>query len=511
MPRRFWQNTEFDMSNRQRLFVAAAGAFGGLLLLSPFIALAQTPEPTPALQPTPTLAAPATPEESGEPGAVVLPDGAIPQIHEVQSGENLTVIATTYGITVEALMAANGLTDADILQIGQELVIPGGTGDAVSAVYTTLVGDTLAGIAADFNTTVEEVAAANRAVTLQPPLAGGQAVSVISRTGSDTPRPRAGRPHIVEPGETLMGLAARYDINPGELAGLNGLGALVALVPGQRLFVPDESVLYRDLPGAWVDVRVRPEPVGQGSTVSVYVQNLNEGRPSGRLGDLPLQFAPFGNGYVALAGIDAFTEPGVYELLVGEEDGAWEPLNGRVRINETAYDTQYIEVGEALDGLLDPALRADEDAFLRTIYSDYTEPAQWSGVFQVPLETPLVSAGYGGRRSYNGGPIAIYHTGVDYAAAEGVQVVAPAAGTVVFSDTLELRGNVLIIDHGLGVMTGYYHLMEILVAPGDEVVAGQPIGRVGNTGLSSGPHLHWDVRVLDVPVDGTAWTQQAFP
>jgi murein DD-endopeptidase MepM/ murein hydrolase activator NlpD len=504
------------MPNRQRLFAAATGAFGGFLLLSPLVALAQTPEPTPTLQPTPTLAAAATPEAatpeaSEEAGPAVLSGGAIPQVHEVQSGENLTVIATTYGVTLEALMAANGLTDADILQIGQELIIPGGTGDAVSAVYTAQVGDTLAGIAADFNTTVEDVAAANRTASLRPPLAGGQSVAVISRTGSDTPRPRAGRPHIVEPGETLLGLAARYDINPGELAGLNALGALAALVPGQRLIVPDESVLYRELPGAWVDVRVRPEPVGQGSTVSVYVQNLNDGRPSGRLGDVPLQFAPFGNGYVALAGIDAFTEPGVYDLQVSDEDGAWEPLNGWVLVNETAYDTQYIEVGEALDGLLDPALRADEDAFLATIYSDFTEPTQWSGVFRLPLETPLVSAGYGGRRSYNGGPIAIYHTGIDYAAAEGTQVVAPAAGTVVFSDTLELRGNVLIIDHGLGVMTGYYHLMEILVAPGDEVAAGQPIGRVGSTGLSSGSHLHWDVRVLDVPVDGIVWTQQAFP
>jgi murein DD-endopeptidase MepM/ murein hydrolase activator NlpD len=90
-------------------------------------------------------------------------------------------------------------------------------------------------------------------------------------------------------------------------------------------------------------------------------------------------------------------------------------------------------------------------------------------------------------------------------------VLAPASGVVVFDDTLELRCGVLIIDHGLGVMTGYYHLSESLVEVGQVVTAGQPIGRVGSTGLSSGPHLHWDLRILNVPVDPSRWTLTAFP
>ncbi len=135
----------------------------------------------------------------------------------------------------------------------------------------------------------------------------------------------------------------------------------------------------------------------------------------------------------------------------------------------------------------------------------------WSDVFQTPLTTTIVSAGYGGRRSYNGGPIEIYHTGIDYASAEGTSVLAPAAGVVVFDDTLELRGGVIIIDHGLGIMTGYYHLSESLVDVGQTVAAGEPIGRVGSTGLSSGAHLHWDLRVMNVPVDGSQWVEQKFP
>jgi murein DD-endopeptidase MepM/ murein hydrolase activator NlpD len=226
-----------------------------------------------------------------------------------------------------------------------------------------------------------------------------------------------------------------------------------------------------------------------------------------------LRFAPYEEGYVALIGIDAFAEPGIYEveLTGGDERDLWSPILVRVPVGETLYDTQYVEVGETLDGLLDPTVRASEDEFLKGIYDVFNDSPHWSGLFQVPLTTTIVSAGYGGRRSYNGGPIEIYHTGIDYAAAAGETVSAPAGGIVVFSDILELRGGTIIIDHGLGVMTGYYHLSEKLVEEGDTVAVGQPIGRVGSTGLSSGPHLHWDLRILNVPVDATQWTQRAFP
>ena len=82
---------------------------------------------------------------------------------------------------------------------------------------------------------------------------------------------------------------------------------------------------------------------------------------------------------------------------------------------------------------------------------------------------------------------------------------------MVFSGPLELRGNTVILDHGLGVMTAYFHLSEILVGEGDAVTTGQPLGLGGSTGLSNGPHLHWDVRVNGVAVDGMQWTTTSFP
>jgi murein DD-endopeptidase MepM/ murein hydrolase activator NlpD len=481
---------------------------GVVALAQPVWLMAQTAEPaTPALQPTPTLAvggATATPDPAAPP---------IPRVHVVQDGENMTIIATNYGVTVEEILAVNNLANGDLLQVGQELIIPGGTGEAVATAYTIAPGDTLADVAAGFNTTLAEVIAANRLIRLDPPLIVGQSVPVISRTGSNTARPVTGRPYLVQPGDTLLLVAARHNLPTGALAAANNLPVTTRIFPGQRLRIPDESATYRDLPEGWLDIRFSPTSLSQGSALSVYVKNLLPGTPAGRFGDQPLHFAPHEEGYVALIGIDAFAEPGIYELELtgGDERGLWSPLLVRVPVTETLYDTQYVEVGETLDGLLDPSVRATEDEFLRSIYAVFGETQQWSGVFQIPVTTTIVSAGYGGRRSYNGGPIEIYHTGIDYAAAQGDTVAAPAAGVVVFSDVLELRGGVVIIDHGLGVMTGYYHLSERLVVTGDVVTVGQPIGRVGSTGLSSGPHLHWDLRIMNVPIDATQWTQQAFP
>lgn len=510
-PGRFWQNKGRFMFIRSRIIPIVLIVLGVAVLAQPIRLMAQTaepyPAPTPDLLPTPTLAAlgvTATPDPAAPP---------IPRVHMVQDGENMTIIAADYGVTVEEILAVNNLANGDLLQIGQELIIPGGSGEAIATAYTIAPGDTLADVAAGFNTSLEDVIATNRLILADPPLVLGQTVPVVSRTGSSAIRPVAGRPYLVTAGDTLLLVAASHGLTPEALAAANGLPATTYLFPGQRLRIPDETAIYRDLPEGWVDIRLNPSTVVQGATLSITVENLLTGTPAGRFGEQALHFAPTDVGYVALVGIDAFAEPGIYDLEIsgGDERNLWEPLRVQVPVAATTYDTQYIEVGESLDGLLDPVLRATEDEFLKGIYAVFDSKQQWSGVFQVPLTTTVVSAGYGGRRSYNGGPIEIYHTGIDYAAAEGTTVTAPADGVVVFNDRLELRGNVVIIDHGLGVMTGYYHLAESLVKVGQAVTVGQPIAHVGSTGLSSGAHLHWDVRVMDIPVDPTQWIQTQFP
>jgi murein DD-endopeptidase MepM/ murein hydrolase activator NlpD len=87
-------------------------------------------------------------------------------------------------------------------------------------------------------------------------------------------------------------------------------------------------------------------------------------------------------------------------------------------------------------------------------------------------------------------------------------VLSPAKGRVVLAEPLQVRGNAVILDHGRGVMTGYWHLSRIDVSVGQEVEAGDLLGLVGNTGLSTGAHLHWEVRVMGIQVDPLQWVRE---
>ncbi|MCP4426719.1 MAG: peptidoglycan DD-metalloendopeptidase family protein, partial [Chloroflexi bacterium] len=372
-------------------------------------------------------------------------------------------------------------------------------------------GDTLAGIAAQFNTTETAVAAANHLIAPNPALTVGDSLAVISRTGSALSQSIAGTPHIVAGGEGLLAIAARYGLSIAELATANGLLITDYLYSGQRLRIPSDQP-YRDLPGEWVDVRIRPFPITQGSTVSIFVKNLLDGVPSGQLvADQQvaqsLRFFPHEDGYAALVGLDAFTEPGIYTLeLMGSS-----LFRQRLRVQSSGYGEQYIIVGEELSHLLAPEIRAGEDAALGTIYNQFSETQQWDGLFQSPVTNTVVTAQYGDARSYNGGPFEIFHTGVDFSGGVGTPILAPANGVVMYADEMALHGATMVVDHGLGVMSAYFHLDAFLVAVGETVAAGQPIAKGGGTGLSTGPHLHWELRVNNVAVNGLQWTQGIFP
>ena len=438
-----------------------------------------------------------------------------PIVHVVQEGENLTIIARQYDVSVQDLLLINDLGEDDIIRPGQELTIPGETGDAVATSYTVQVGDTLEGLALRFNTTPVDLAGPNRLVSPQS-LYAGQTLSIISKTGSPEPRPVTGTLHLVQPGETLLALAARYRLSREEIAATNNLAPPARLFPGMRLRIAqagdDRSGSYQFLPGGWQRVFAGSAPIFQGETMSIYVEHALRGEPRGAFAGQTLRFAPYDEGYVALVGLDAFAEPGRYALQIeGGGQQAWWPYSQDVQVASSNYPTQTINVPAELEPLLDPAIRAEEDAFLSEIYNAFTPEQQWQGVFQLPVTNTVVTAGYGGIRSYNGGPFDIFHTGVDFAGGIGTPIAAPAAGTVVFSGTLQLRGNTIIIDHGLGVMSGYYHLAEILSSVGSRVEPGEVIGLGGNSGLSTGPHLHWELRIMDVPVDALPWTEVAYP
>jgi murein DD-endopeptidase MepM/ murein hydrolase activator NlpD len=94
-----------------------------------------------------------------------------------------------------------------------------------------------------------------------------------------------------------------------------------------------------------------------------------------------------------------------------------------------------------------------------------------------------------------------YHRGLDYPVAVGTVFHAPADGTVQLSGPLTLTGDTVVIDHGQGVLSVFYHLSRVDVRPGDPVYPGQRLGLSGDSGIAAAPHLHWGVYVHGVAVD----------
>jgi murein DD-endopeptidase MepM/ murein hydrolase activator NlpD len=112
-----------------------------------------------------------------------------------------------------------------------------------------------------------------------------------------------------------------------------------------------------------------------------------------------------------------------------------------------------------------------------------------------------LESGFGGRRNPFGGSSYEFHSGQDIDAQTGDPVVAGASGTVTFVGWQNGYGQLVVIDHGGGLTTRYGHLSHIDVDLSQTVARGQFIGRVGSTGRSTGPHLHYEIRINDEPVD----------
>ncbi len=122
----------------------------------------------------------------------------------------------------------------------------------------------------------------------------------------------------------------------------------------------------------------------------------------------------------------------------------------------------------------------------------------------IPSIWPVVGkleSGVGGRRNPFGGRGFEYHEGQDIDAARGTPVQVAATGRVTIAGWQRGYGNVVYVDHGAGLSTRYGHLSEIDVNIGQTVTRGQRIGLVGSTGRSTGPHLHYEVRINNQPVD----------
>lgn len=196
--------------------------------------------------------------------------------------------------------------------------------------------------------------------------------------------------------------------------------------------------------------------------------------------------------------IDLATPPGELELVRvrhGREE------RRTVRVGDDPYPTQELTVDDSQVNLspADEARAAREQAHMVELFDGRT-PRRFALPLRRPLE-PLPAAGrFGSRRIFNGQPRSP-HTGADYAAKTGTRVHAVADGTVVLTASYFFPGNAVIVDHGDGLFSMYFHLSKTSVREGEKVSAGQAIGAVGATGRVTGPHLHLGIRWRGARVD----------
>ncbi len=222
----------------------------------------------------------------------------------------------------------------------------------------------------------------------------------------------------------------------------------------------------------------------------------------------PLAVYWTGSEYLAPFAFGFEQPPGAHQLAIS----AANPVTGEqleqtetIRVVEYKYPEEYIALAFRLTPLLDPQLNLDELAFLDATYAPQTQPTRWGWPFGVPAPGTVVTSRFGGNRSYNSGEWSAYHTGTDFRLGIGGPVVATTGGRVAAAQMLEVRGKVVIIDHGYGVYSQYAHLSEVYVVPGQLVQRGQVIGLAGATGRTNGPHLHFEIIVNGIPVDPIRW------
>lgn len=435
-------------------------------------------------------------------------------VYIVQSGDTLSLISSRFNVDLDELMTANEITDPNLLSAGQELVIPGLEG--ISGVLVTefvQFGDSFRSLTRRNQIGQPVLRKLNRLVS-PTELYVGVSMIVPQQTEEEQSLARV----TPAKGESLLELALKSGTDPWSLAQANQLSGTWDAIPGDVLYTTggEFETTASGLPAVFREAVVSPLPIEQGATTVIRVDVPEGVTVSGMLVDHPLHFFPEEDGsQVALQGVHALLEPGPYPIRLEATlpDGSKQSFEQNVLVLSGSYIEENILINDP--ATIDPSVTGPEEERIREIVKEASPSRYWNGRFQSPSVYQEYTSFYGNRRTYivqnSDTTIQGFHTGLDFAGGEGLQIVSPAPGKVVFAGPLSVRGNATIIDHGLGVYSGFWHQSEIDVQVGDMVETGQVIGIVGGTGRVTGAHLHWEIWVNGVQVNPMDWLLETYP
>jgi hypothetical protein len=253
-------------------------------------------------------------------------------------------------------------------------------------------------------------------------------------------------------------------------------------------------------------LRVTWEPAHPraGDVVVMRVHDI----PAGAVVDATLDGHPLGTfpslaRHDAVVGIDMDAPAGPRRWQVRVTVGnVVQTVDGELPITARSYQVQHLTVAPSMADL-DPATEkraVEEGERLRMTYRTISGERLWRGNWLRPVAGETPGTGFGARRVINGQARAP-HSGIDFAAPVGAPVLAANRGRVALVGEYFFPGRLVVLDHGLGLYTVYFHLETIAVAEGQIVGRGEALGTVGMTGRVTGPHLHFAAQVGAARID----------
>jgi murein DD-endopeptidase MepM/ murein hydrolase activator NlpD len=253
-------------------------------------------------------------------------------------------------------------------------------------------------------------------------------------------------------------------------------------------------------------LRLTPDRVKQGGITALRIGGTAAERLRLRVGGRETPLGPLSQEGPRLVwiGVDLEQAPGPLDVILDGTLNTGRAARARAAlvVLDAGYPVQRLSVPRSFTELDAPTLErvAREKRVLDRLWETATPVRFWHSPFRAPLEEPARGTGFGLKRIINGDPRAP-HTGVDFSVPAGTAVLASNAGLAVLAEEHFFGGRSLVLDHGEGLYTMYFHLQESLVQPGQRVTQGELIGRVGSTGRATGPHLHWGVRLAGARIN----------